>query len=83
MKKSLQVSTSTNKNQENSKPIVTVINPEKAPMAKFSIISFIKNLFSPKKSNKKNSKFTNKRNYLKSKKYNKKRENYQTKNYNK
>ena len=83
IEKESSVNTSTNKNQENSKPIVTVVNPEKAPMAKFSIISFIKNLFSPKKSNKKNSKFTNKRKYLKSKKYNKKRENFQSKNNNK
>ena len=52
IEKESSVNTSTNKNQENSKPIVTVVNPEKAPMAKFSIISFIKNLFSPKKSNK-------------------------------
>jgi ribonuclease E len=75
-------STSTNKNQGNLKPIVTVVNPEKAPTSRFSIISFIKNLFSPKKSNKKNSKFTNKRNYLKSKRLNRKKENYQSKNYN-
>ena len=83
IEKESSVNSSTNKNQKNSKPIVTVVNPEKAPMAKFSIISFFKNLFSPKKSNKKNSKFTNKRKYLKSKKYNKKRENYQSKNNNK
>ena len=83
IEKESSVNTSTNKNHENSKAIVTVVNPEKAPIAKFSIISFIKNLFSPKKSNKKNLKFTNKRKYLKSKRYNKKRENYQTKNNNK
>ena len=59
-----------------------MINPEKAPIASFSIISFIK-AYSRQKNQIKNSKFTNKEKYLKSKRYNKKRENYQTKSNNK